>query len=211
MLCLHTHPFIQLIIAFKRWLWINKMWYVLLFRISEVKAENSSIKFGSGFLKQALSGHDAILSKVKFHIHLQRLPAYYLLNIIVPTIILALLSAFTFYVPVDSGEKLSLSITILLSFALFLLILSDNTPNISHNLPFLGKKSLNRWPIRHTYLCFCSNGKRSFSEYKSILMCLTLPGRSVFTHLWARSNMYSVCGVIITQPVFSLIPISDTP
>ena len=77
-------------------------------------------------------------STVKFHLHLERLPAYYLLNIIIPTVVLALLSAFTFYVPVDSGEKLSLSITILLSFSVFLLMLSENTPQVSQDLPFLG-------------------------------------------------------------------------
>ena len=83
---------------------------------------------------------DIKLSQVELSIHLKRLPIYYLLNIIVPTIVLAFLSAFVFYVPVDSGEKLSLSITILLSFSVFLLILSDNTPNISQDLPFLGKE-----------------------------------------------------------------------
>ena len=77
-------------------------------------------------------------SVVKFNILLERLPAYYLLNIILPTVVLAVLSAFTFYVPVDSGEKLSLAITILLSFSVFLLILSENTPQVSQNLPFLG-------------------------------------------------------------------------
>ena len=79
------------------------------------------------------------LSVVRFFITMKRLPAYYLMNIIIPTVVLAFLSAFTFYVPVDCGEKLSLSITILLSFSVFLLILSDSTPQVSENLPFLGE------------------------------------------------------------------------
>ena len=77
---------------------------------------------------------------MKCSIQLKRLPAYYLLNFIIPMIVLALLSTVVFYVPVDSGEKLSISITILLSFSVFLLILSDSTPQVSQDLPFWGKK-----------------------------------------------------------------------
>ena len=51
--------------------------------------------------------------------------------------VLAALSALTFAVPVDSGEKLSLGISILLAFSVFMLILQDNTPQAE--TPLLGK------------------------------------------------------------------------
>ena len=101
--------------------------------------ENTSLKLDTKANEDTFFSIETKFAVVKYVIHLRRLPEYYLLNIIVPTVVLAFLSAFTFYVPADSGEKLSLCITILLSFAVFLLILSDNTPNISENLPFLGK------------------------------------------------------------------------
>ena len=120
--------------AFVLWAWIFED-----FDFSSVfstHTENASIEFDrtGGSAKPQLVKY----STVKFHLHLERLPAYYLLNIIIPTVVLALLSAFTFYVPVDSGEKLSLSITILLSFSVFLLMLSESTPQVSQDLPFLG-------------------------------------------------------------------------
>ena len=68
------------------------------------------------------------LPGVRFTLTLKRIPVYYLLNIIIPTVTLACLSALTFAVPVDSGEKLSLGISILLAFSVFMLILQDNTP-----------------------------------------------------------------------------------
>ena len=65
---------------------------------------------------------------VRITLILERRPLYYVLNIIIPTIVLASLSALNFAVPVDSGEKLTLGISILLAFSVFMLILQDNTP-----------------------------------------------------------------------------------
>ena len=42
---------------------------------------------------------------INFNIHLKRLPAYYLFNIIIIVVVLAFLSSFMFYIPVDSGEN----------------------------------------------------------------------------------------------------------
>ena len=68
---------------------------------------------------------------------LERKPLYYLLNIIIPTVVLAALSAVTFAVPVESGERLSLGTSILLAFSVFMLILQDNTPQA--DTPLLGE------------------------------------------------------------------------
>ena len=74
-----------------------------------------------------------------FILYFQRQPEYYLLNILIPTIILSTLSLVVFLIPIDAGEKMSLGITILLSFSVFMLILSDNTPQTSENVPVLGE------------------------------------------------------------------------
>ena len=76
---------------------------------------------------------------VSFTLTLERKPMYYLLNIIIPAVILAALSALNFAVPVDCGEKLSLGISILVAFSVFMLILQDNTPQT--DTPMLGKYS----------------------------------------------------------------------
>ena len=80
-----------------------------------------------------------------FTLTLQRRPQYYMLNIIIPTIVLAALSALNFAVPVDSGEKLSLGISILLAFSVFMLILQDNTPQA--DTPVLGEYIRVQWTV----------------------------------------------------------------
>ena len=82
-------------------------------------------------------GNISNIPGVSYTLTLERRPTYYLLNIIIPTVVLASLSALTFAVPVDSGEKLSLGISILLAFSVFMLILQDNTPQA--DTPLLGK------------------------------------------------------------------------
>ena len=136
------------------------------------------------------------MSVVKFYIHLERLPAYYLLNIIIPSIVLAFLSAFAFYVPVDSGEKLSLSITILLSFSVFLLILSENTPNISQEIWVRNMTNgfikhliieLNKMGTGFYPLAFQAEGALSLPASVRLIICLsvnfTLSARQIVTDL----------------------------
>ena len=90
------------------------------------------------FTLQITAGnHTVDLPGVNFILTLQRKSEYYMLNIIIPTVVLAVLSALTFAVPVDSGEKLSLGISILLAFSVFMLILQDNTPQA--DTPVLGE------------------------------------------------------------------------
>ena len=142
-----TLPMIH--ISYNFFLWISKRvtfemvfikTNILPFRVTKTWAISAKKTFDTNVDRSSAGfSVDLTRSVVKYYINLERLPAYYLLNIIIPAAVLAFLSASTFYVPVDSGEKLSLSITILLSFSVFLLILSDNTPNISQDLPYLGK------------------------------------------------------------------------
>ena len=77
--------------------------------------------------------------EIHFNINLKRKPLYYVMNIIIPTAVLALLSAMTFVVPAETGERLALGVTILLAFSVFMLILSDNTTQASDNPPALGE------------------------------------------------------------------------
>ena len=77
--------------------------------------------------------------EVRFFIELQRKPFYYVMNVVIPTVVLAILSTLTFLIPADSGEKLSMGVSVLLAFTVFMLILSDNIPQTSDNAPLLGK------------------------------------------------------------------------
>lgn len=80
---------------------------------------------------------DKYESEIIFTIELQRKPKYYVLNMILPVMCLSLLAMLVFLVPVDAGEKMSYSITVFLSFAVFLSIISDGLPVNSESTAIL--------------------------------------------------------------------------
>ena len=55
---------------------------------------------------------------LKFIIH--RRPLYYIFNVIIPCIILMCLVLFSFYLPPESGERITIVITVLLAFTVIL-------------------------------------------------------------------------------------------
>jgi nicotinic acetylcholine receptor, invertebrate len=52
---------------------------------------------------------------------------------------LSSLTLVTFLSPPDQGEKISLGISILLSFSVFMLSMSENMPKTSETLPLFGE------------------------------------------------------------------------
>ena len=75
----------------------------------------------------------------RFTIYMRRKPLYYVMNIMLPCLMLSLLDLLVFCLPPESGEKVSLGITVLLSFSVFLLVIADNVPQTSETAPLLGK------------------------------------------------------------------------
>lgn len=61
------------------------------------------------------------------------------MNLIVPCVGISFLAVLVFYLPADSGEKIALCITILLSQTMFFLLISEIIPSTSLALPLLGK------------------------------------------------------------------------
>ena len=60
-----------------------------------------------------------------------------------PCMLTAGVAALGFLLPVESGEKVALEITVLLSLAVFLLLVSESLPPSSEDFPIIGKfKSL---------------------------------------------------------------------
>ena len=72
-----------------------------------------------------------------YHIVFERRPAFYLCNIILPCALITLVAMFGFCIPPESGEKIGLGITVLLSLTVFLLIVSDSMPPTTE-LPLIG-------------------------------------------------------------------------
>jgi len=61
------------------------------------------------------------------------------LNIILPCISLNVLSLLAFCLPPDAGEKVTLGITVLLSYSVFMLLIAENMPPTSEFVPLIGK------------------------------------------------------------------------
>ncbi|KAL1117528.1 hypothetical protein AAG570_003844, partial [Ranatra chinensis] len=74
-----------------------------------------------------------------FNITLRRKTLFYTVNLIIPCVGLSFLSVLVFYLPSDSGEKVSLCISILLSLTVFFLLLAEIIPPTSLTVPLLGK------------------------------------------------------------------------
>ncbi|XP_011448925.3 acetylcholine receptor subunit beta [Magallana gigas] len=77
---------------------------------------------------ESIVNKDKYESEIIFKIELQRKPKYFVMNMILPVLCLSLLSLLVFLIPVDAGEKMGYSITVFLSFAVFLSIISAELP-----------------------------------------------------------------------------------
>ncbi|XP_029633439.1 neuronal acetylcholine receptor subunit alpha-10 isoform X2 [Octopus sinensis] len=75
---------------------------------------------------------------VTFTIVIRRRTLYYLFNIIFPCLWLTILSLLGFWLPPDSGEKITLGITVLLAFSVFMLLIAENMPATSEFVPLIG-------------------------------------------------------------------------
>lgn len=74
-----------------------------------------------------------------FNITLRRKTLFYTVNLIIPCVGISCLSVLVFYLPADSGEKIALCISILLSQTMFFLLISEIIPSTSLAVPLLGK------------------------------------------------------------------------
>ncbi|CAF0811409.1 unnamed protein product [Adineta ricciae] len=66
---------------------------------------------------------------------IRRRTLYYVINIVVPCVLISFMTVLGFLLPPDSGEKLTLQITILLSIVMFSLVISGIIPASSTALP----------------------------------------------------------------------------
>lgn len=76
---------------------------------------------------------------ITFHITLRRKTLFYTCNLIIPCVGISFLTVLTFYLPSESGEKISLCISILLSLTVFVLLLNELIPPTSLVVPLIGK------------------------------------------------------------------------
>lgn len=79
---------------------------------------------------------------ITYHFLMLRLPLYFIVNVIIPCMLFSFLTGLVFYLPTDSGEKMTLSISVLLSLTVFLLVIVELIPSTSSAVPLIGKYML---------------------------------------------------------------------
>ena len=77
------------------------------------------------------------LSMVGFDIQFSRRSTFLVVNVLVPIVFLSVLNSVVFLLPQESGERVSFSVTVLLSFTVFLSVIGDNIPKTSSPMPLL--------------------------------------------------------------------------
>ncbi|KAM3721114.1 Neuronal acetylcholine receptor [Dirofilaria immitis] len=75
---------------------------------------------------------------VTFYIHIRRKTLYYLYNVVFPCLMMSVLTLFVFILPPDSSEKITLGITVLLAFSVFVLAIAEKMPETSDSIPLIG-------------------------------------------------------------------------
>ncbi|XP_019386057.1 PREDICTED: neuronal acetylcholine receptor subunit alpha-10 isoform X2 [Crocodylus porosus] len=75
---------------------------------------------------------------VTYTLILQRRASFYIFNLLLPCIMISFLAPLGFYLPADSGEKVSLGVTVLLALTVFQLLVAESMPP-SENVPLIGE------------------------------------------------------------------------
>lgn len=75
---------------------------------------------------------------VTFFLTIKRKSQFYVMTVLFPCILTSFVAMLSFILPAESGEKVSLGITVLLSLAVFLLLVSESMPASSDSFPFIG-------------------------------------------------------------------------
>ncbi|CAD5119463.1 DgyrCDS8069 [Dimorphilus gyrociliatus] len=75
--------------------------------------------------------------EVYFTLHIRRKYTFYLVYILLPCLMLSGVLLMIFLVPAESGEKVSLGVSILVAISVFLLLVAGNVPDTSDAIPII--------------------------------------------------------------------------
>ncbi|KAG7458711.1 hypothetical protein MATL_G00223590 [Megalops atlanticus] len=75
---------------------------------------------------------------ITYTLLLKRRSSFYVFNLLLPCLMISFLAPLGFYLPADSGEKVSLGVTVLLALTVFQLMVAESMPP-SESVPIIGK------------------------------------------------------------------------
>uniref|UniRef100_A0A673N323 Cholinergic receptor, nicotinic, epsilon n=1 Tax=Sinocyclocheilus rhinocerous TaxID=307959 RepID=A0A673N323_9TELE len=86
------------------------------------------------------SPDDLEYQEVYFNLIIQRKPLFYIINIILPCSLISSLVVLAFFLPAKAGgQKLTVSISVLLAQTVFLFLIAQKIPETSLSVPLIGK------------------------------------------------------------------------
>lgn len=140
---------------------------------------------------------------ITYTIHIRRKTLYYAFNLIIPCCIISSMTLLGFTLPPDSGEKLTLGVTILLSLTVFMLQLTEALPPTSDAVSIIGnlidKRRRRTSSFLPSFACHRSNHYFSFSFSSP-----SFPSSSSFsTHHSHSKGTYFAC--IMMMVAFSVV------
>ena len=74
-----------------------------------------------------------------FYVHLRRWVKYYFMNIVIPCVILSGLCLAGFLPPPESGEKITLGLSVLLTITVFMLMVADKMLQTSESFSVISQ------------------------------------------------------------------------
>ncbi|KAI3379463.1 hypothetical protein SNEBB_001313 [Seison nebaliae] len=117
-------------------------------------------------------------SEVVFRLKLRRKSLFYVINIVIPCVLISFLSMFVFYLPADAKGKMTLSLSVLLAHIVFMLLVTRLIPQTSVYVPAL---------TRYLLLTFLLN----IQAVACTIMIINLTFRSSLTHTPISSKFFN--------------------
>ncbi|KAM5171332.1 acetylcholine receptor subunit epsilon isoform 2-T2 [Mantella aurantiaca] len=83
---------------------------------------------------------DLQYQQINFGLIIQRKPLFYIVNIIVPCVLISSLAVLVYFLPAKAGgQKCTVSISVLLAQTVFLFLIAQKVPETSLSVPLIGK------------------------------------------------------------------------
>uniref|UniRef100_A0A8C8AS99 Cholinergic receptor nicotinic gamma subunit n=1 Tax=Otus sunia TaxID=257818 RepID=A0A8C8AS99_9STRI len=83
---------------------------------------------------------DTQYQQVIFYLIIQRKPLFYIINIIVPCVLISAMAVLVYFLPARAGgQKCTVSINVLLAQTVFLFLIAQKVPETSQAVPLIGK------------------------------------------------------------------------
>ena len=76
---------------------------------------------------------------ITYDVIIRRRTMYYILNFLTPCVLMSALTILSFCLPVESGERMNVGVTVLLSLTVIMLLLAESLPATSETVPLISR------------------------------------------------------------------------